>query len=219
MNKKNLQYVFIIIFLIILWLFLLLKYEKIDDSSKNGTWTIIDKWVNNVENTTNIDSIDTNDKKEKNLLQDYISWHIWNIKCVFDTDQEWVKSKQYVYITWQKVRMDMTVISDTENTESHIINDWFYSYIWWNGTAMKVKNVVSEKNVESDNTNDSSKDIKSYLETITYNNCSEWTVDNKMFELPSWIDFTDFEELQKNIMNEIPSQELIDEMMKKYDNQ
>lgn len=203
MNKKYYPYIWGAVAVVLVGALLFLNVQKTQAPSENlastwetNTWFVqTQKWVDNM------------DSSNLSLWQRYVEWKIWSIKCILQTEQEWWKIDQIVYIAAPKMRMDSTVTHEAWNSESHMISDWEYTYVWWtNWPALKMKvqtwsTEVQEPAQEAPENTEETKSMSQYLEQIPYNKCSEWIADDSMFKLPDGINFVDMEEFQNNMMN------------------
>lgn len=203
MNKNYYPYIWGVLVVSLVVILLVLNAQKTQAPSDNlsstwetNTWYVQTmKWENN------------DDSGNLSLWQRYVEWKIKSVKCVLQTEQEWWEINQVVYISAPKMRMDSTVVYKDWNSESHMISDWVYTYVWWtNWPALKMKVETWATDVEEPVTDipentDEPKDMSEYLEQIPYNKCSEWSEDDSMFKLPNWVEFMDMEEFQNNMMN------------------
>lgn len=219
MTKKYISYIWTSVAIIIVWAFLFFNVQKTEAPSKEitSTWET-ETWVALVNKWEPKKEID---EANQNLWQKFSAGEKVNLKCEIETEQEWWKIKQIVYISSPNIRMDMNVANKAWDNESHMIMNSEYSYIWGaNWPAMKMKNIKDDANKDVENIPENNteknpeQDMKNNLENIPYNKCSEWIVDDSMFKLPDWIEFMDIEELQKNIQNQMPSEADIQKLMK-----
>lgn len=168
---------------------------------ESWTWTgVIEKWIIELDNDNKkIESIDNTSLSDK-----FNSDSIWNLKCIIHTEEWWIFD-QTVFISWKKMRMDSISVSTGVSLDTHMISNWEYTYIWWTGWNFKMK--IDKNNV---NKNENEKmdswltDTKEVLGKISTNKCEKWDVDDKVFELPEWVEFMDFWELQKSMKINIP---------------
>ncbi len=173
------------------------------------------KKENNEEEIFTWSTISVQQVENKSIMQKYFEKTIWSLKCTLHMEEEgWVVDQTF-YISWIKMRNDVKTTYEWNESESHMISDWEYTYIWGTGGSFKMKVDDSiydevteeEKNqVDTENRNDMN-DMKTILSKIPNNKCVEWNEDSDMFELPEWIEFIDMEEMMKglwNIENMIP---------------
>lgn len=213
MPKKYIPIVWTTVVALIIWWLVLFNVQKTEAPSKELAWsgetetgTTFTTWKKETDKKTA--------EENQNLWEKFSAGEKINIKCELETEQEWWKVKQMVYISSPKIRMDMNVANKAWNSESHMIMDSEYTYIWgshW--PAMKMKNIkdTEEKDEEPlPNPQEQEKDMKGNLEQIPYNKCVEWIVDDSMFELPTWTEFMNMEDMMKNM----PSQADMEKMMK-----
>ena len=208
MTKKYISYIWTSVAIVIVWAYLFFNVQKTNSPGENES-TKINTWVTQTgsENLANTDT--KTDSESMNLWQKFNAGEKVNLKCEIETEQEWWKIKQIVYISSPNIRMDMNVANKAWDNESHMIMDSQYSYIWGaNGPAMKMKNVKDDANKDVENIPENNteknpeQDMKNNLENIPYNKCSEWIVDDSMFKLPAWTEFMDMETLQEDMMNQ-----------------
>ncbi len=206
MNKKIVPY---ISWVVVLWFIVVAilfttkdteaPIENLVSTGKINTWTV---------QVGNKNMSEGDLKENMNLWQKYAEWKIWSLKCEIQIKENWWIINQVVYISWEKIRMDSNVSNEAGSSESFMINDGEYTYVWWtNWPAIKMKNETeTETSVEKKdldigiNQDDEYGDVSKILEQIPYNKCSEWKNDNSMFTIPVWIDFMDMNQFQNDMM-------------------
>lgn len=178
-----------------------------------------EKKINRVNDVTNIETqVETDDDEEDdiNLYEGFKNWTLWNIVCKSHFEQDnWIVD-QIFYISWIKMRLEMTSTFEWKKFTSYMVSDTEYTYTWWNGWAFKTK-IEEEKEVmeEADEELEDGDDMIETLKNMPYTKCEKWDVDEDKFKIPDWIDFKDvtewFDDLEwmKEIMN---SQENTEQM-------
>nr|MDD3720529.1 hypothetical protein [Candidatus Gracilibacteria bacterium] len=203
MNKKYYPYIGGAVAVVLVGALLFLNVQKTQAPSENLAST----GETNTGFVQTQKGVDNMDSSNLSLWQRYVEGKIGSIKCILQTEQEGGKIDQIVYIAAPKMRMDSTVTHEAGNSESHMISDGEYTYVWGtNGPALKMKvqtgsTEVQEPAQEAPENTEETKSMSQYLEQIPYNKCSEWIADDSMFKLPDGINFVDMEEFQNNMMN------------------
>lgn len=205
MNKRNFVKFLIIVFL--------LSFSLSSCWNKNENTTLVSSWVTIQEQTTTTENIiekteDTDDTQS--ISEKFFSNSAWEIKCTTTIEVGSGKIEQVVYISGNKMRMDSNWNQEWIPIENHMISDWEYNYIWWIGWSFKMKiekNTENEIDSENENTKLDSwfQDSKEVLDNIPTSKCEKWEPDMQVFDLPEWIEFIDFGELQKSMKINIPN--------------
>ncbi len=206
MTKKYLPYIWTFLAIIIISGFFFFNVQKTNSPGENESIKI-NTWATQTGSDDLANTDTKTDSESMNLWQKFSEWKIKNIKCEIETEQEWWKNDQIIYISWEKIRIDMTITDKAWTSENHMLTDWDYTYIWWsNWPAFKIKNIdpneITKQNNANIKTPENSPDISKNLEQIPYNKCSEWIVVESMFKIPDWIEFTDMETFQKDMINQ-----------------
>ena len=98
-----------------------------------------------------------------------------------------------VYVGGSKFRGDFTVKVDAKDMVSHMISDGTYMYIWSEGTPQGTK--IKVDTFQNSSPNPSGKAQAVDLNQQVNLNCSDWTVDQSKFILPTGVTFTDLSKL------------------------
>ncbi len=200
---------YIILSLMVISLFLTSCWE----SKKEESWSWVTGTFVDVSNNWETENIEENNKEDKDklnfeieenndkwLLERYINNKIWNLKCDFNMERWWWTAKGTMYISWLKMKYHYTVKYEGFSSETNMLYDWEYVYMWWPWMNIKMKmkkeDVVKDSIKKAEETNEDEKifadlSFKEILEKNPYNKCSEWVVDENVFRAPKNIKFED----------------------------
>jgi hypothetical protein len=118
-----------------------------------------------------------------------------NIQCTYSfTDDDGNENTGTTYIADERLRGSFT-LNNAENgiQTSNMLRDTDYQYVWNDGSnegfKTKVEAIDSEENQPAENTNEQ----EAIDQDQKYDfDCSEWSVDETVFEVPANVEFTDY---------------------------
>lgn len=145
------------------------------------------KTAANVE-TSNQTSLDSS--LEKKSLRDLMTLGN-NQQCTF-TDTE-SNSSGIVYVSGGKVRGDFNTTSSAGEMKAHMIASGEEVYVWMDGAADGFKTSVSATESVTSQM-ESSVDLN---KAINYD-CTNWSANNSMFQVPTNVTFKDYSSLMEN---------------------
>lgn len=160
---------------------------------QNTENTIIDK----TETTKIIEEKVVEDKKEENKSEEKVNSTMVEIfkkweptTCTFKIIDEKQTYDAIMYVDGKKMRYSMNWKIEWNQLESNVIIKDGFSYSWSNmGTEwFKIKNDLEKNNTDSQNTQGQGQEMNQKYEF----NCKKW-VDLTVFELPSNINFQEFD--------------------------
>lgn len=188
MNTKALIAVILVIVLAVgVAAFVILKRNSTNNPSFNQTET---------DETMNLEDNEDPSGFDKKSLSDLIGMGSAQ-ECTYqDLDTQ---TSGTAYIADQKVRTDFTTVASGDMVGSHAVFDGDKIYIWMDGQTsgfvMTPEENVAVDTTSSDNTVTNSVNLN---REIDYN-CSNWSVDNSKFELPSGVDFQDLSSMLDDV--------------------
>jgi hypothetical protein len=122
-----------------------------------------------------------------------------NVKCSFSQTNEDGKIESITYISGNKFRTESKATdSDNKITESNLISDGEWAYMWGSEQEVGTKMKFSEFQ-KPDNSNANPGTYKGNAEFMkNYNyNCTPWIPDSSKFKVPANIEFQDLTEMMK----------------------
>lgn len=132
-----------------------------------------------------------------------------NQKCtvtISETSEEGVKTDTQgtLYFSGQKMAEDISITSTDKNmpkTSMRMISDGSYMYSWNPETKINgMKFKVTEPTTEDTKTTTSNAQASGVNMDQKYDmKCSDWTVDNSVFAIPTDVTFTDLSEMLKKM--------------------
>jgi hypothetical protein len=122
-------------------------------------------------------------------------------KCTF-TDKT-NNSSGTLYIGDNKMRGDFQATDNGKTTQTHMINDGTYVYLWIDGqkdgykmSTAKVKNEAAQVSTAPGEQVPSQAQVVDMKQKADYS-CGPWSVDATMFTLPQGVTFTDFSSMMQ----------------------
>lgn len=106
-------------------------------------------------------------------------------KCTFVNSTDKTTVNATIYASGGKMRGDFVSTSEDFNVTSHMIVDSSFSYIWTEKTNQGFKFPIEDKVGVTPAPNTNSVDLN---QSFDYT-CTDWTVDNSLFVLPTNINF------------------------------
>ncbi|PIY94388.1 MAG: hypothetical protein COX78_04535 [Candidatus Levybacteria bacterium CG_4_10_14_0_2_um_filter_35_8] len=104
-----------------------------------------------------------------------------------------------IFVSGKKMAGDFRTTVEGETTESHMITDGTYSYIWSSGQTEGVKIKVDEAKITPGASGQPGSNEAFDLKKETGLKCTPWAPDNGKFNPPTNIRFTDLSAMLKNI--------------------
>lgn len=136
-----------------------------------------------------------------------------NLTCTYKITDEENKTETtgMSYISGKKVLQQTqttSLVGDKKVVEGSVYSDGDYLYIWSsdnNGSAMKMK--IENQAAEGGSVKTDVAGAQENMEKEYDLDCKPWNVDEKVFALPTDLEFKDFSEMMKSIpsMPQIPS--------------
>ncbi len=114
-----------------------------------------------------------------------------SVKCTFTNQVEGATSEGTVYVAGEKMRGDFKTTAEGASTNSHMIVDSQFSYIWTDESNQGFKFPVESEaspTTEGTTTPNQGFDLN---EKVNYS-CQDWSADNSLFTLPSNVTFSTF---------------------------
>lgn len=116
----------------------------------------------------------------------------WEVTCTIKSEQEWMKLEWMIYIDWKKIRTSVTNEMNWTKVKSETLMLSDYTYTWSDNTPGWIKFKNEEEETEED------EDFEEQEEDIEDNGamkfaCKKW-VSSKMFDIPSDVEFSEFNE-------------------------
>ncbi|HWY79373.1 MAG TPA: hypothetical protein VNW29_03380 [Candidatus Sulfotelmatobacter sp.] len=191
MNKK----MFIIVVVLVLIVLGGGVFSLLSRSSKNPL-----KYVQNQMTTS------------KKSLLDLVTM-VGILKCTFSDKTN--NSSGVVYVSGGKMRGDFQSQDGGKITQSHMINDGSYIYVWTNGvndgyktTLATIKDMLPQSGTSGTNSISQSQTQSGNINFHQQTNysCNPWSVDTAMFLLPQGVTFTDYSSLIQKIKVTPPQQ-------------
>lgn len=133
-----------------------------------------------------------------------------NVKCTSSyTSADGSVSNATIYVSGDKFRVDAivkTADKTAADTNSHMISDASFLYIWDDKTGQGTK-MAAVKPTDLDNTDlQKGANYNQYLKDLEGNSakysCDGWNVDTNMFTAPQNVQFIDLTEMTKNLENQ-----------------
>lgn len=177
------------------------------DNDKDGLIDIQDPECHSDGDVDNFSSYDAKDDSESNkldgssegTLRDLFSGEMGNdLKCesFYDVADNTMKVTMYISLE-HGMRMDYELENPEQGmagqmqTDLHMVSDKEYGYVWGDST---LGGLMQGFKIKMDDMDSEQEDIAG-TEMIDFNmpltHCEKWTVDEKIFEIPSEIEFTD----------------------------
>jgi hypothetical protein len=104
-----------------------------------------------------------------------------------------------VYVAGERVRGDFnTPGPEGEMMESHMIRDNEYGYFWTGAEGTKIKIDETQQAETTEKSQQESVDLDEEVDM----DCSSWSVDNSMFNVPQGVEFTDLSEAMMMMQGE-----------------
>ncbi len=119
-----------------------------------------------------------------------------SVKCTFTNQVEGATSEGTVYVAGEKMRGDFKTNTQGASSNSHMIVDSQFSYIWTDESNQGFKFPVgSEASPGTQGTADEGASANNQPinldEKVNYS-CQDWSTDNSLFTLPSNVTFSTF---------------------------
>lgn len=117
-----------------------------------------------------------------------------NVTCTFSsTDDSGNQTAGTVYVAGERMRGNFTFkVSDEAEQKSNVLRDSEYQYFWQEGAdtgfKSKITEFEAEEGQEDANTQDQTVDQDAEYDF----ECSDWSVDESMFDTPDGVEFTDY---------------------------
>lgn len=135
---------------------------------------------------------DTNDQNQS-TLKELLAME-GSQKCTVSSKTDTSESSGEVFVSGGMMRGNFTSIAANQTMESHMIVKSNTSYIWTDtmpqGFMMKLEETTSTEGTDPQ--------VVDVNQKYTYD-CDDWTTDEKVFELPSEINFMDAAQLIGNL--------------------
>jgi hypothetical protein len=131
---------------------------------------------------------------EKKSLRDLLSLG-QSLQCTYTlpADSGAGTSTGTVYVSGKQMRSDISMDIQGKTTVSHVIVTGDTSYIWVDGQTQGMKMTIDPSATPVPTITGTPQSVD-WDSRIDYN-CSPWSVDSAMFELPSDIKFSDFSQM------------------------
>ena len=132
------------------------------------------------------------------------------LKCTFETTTEGTNIKGTTYVKDKVIRSDVELSGkEAMNIKSSSIikEEWVYTWMTdkKQGVKISMNSVMKDGEIDKDAlTQEGIKDAFQAQDNMNYK-CSQWTADNKMFEVPSDINFVDLSAMMDAFKNMDPS--------------
>jgi hypothetical protein len=126
-----------------------------------------------------------------------------NVKCTYEYSNDQASSSGTTYVSGDKTRSETVIkTSDGEVETAYTITDGKTMYFWSEEDKQGIKMSISEEDYEDD------MDTPEIGENYQYNDqtqkmnykCRPWIPDNSKFVAPSDIEFTDYDQMVKDMM-------------------
>ena len=126
-----------------------------------------------------------------------------SVKCTYEYSDEEASSSGTTYVSGEKTRSESIIkTADGEEETAYTITDGNTMYFWSAKDKQGIKMSVPEEDHEQD------LDIPEAGETYQYNDqtlkmdykCKPWIPDNSKFVAPSDVEFTDYDQIVKDMM-------------------
>jgi hypothetical protein len=118
-----------------------------------------------------------------------------NIQCTYSfTDDDGNENTGTTYVVGERMRGSFTFNSQTEGVQtSNILRDNEYQYVWSDGSNEGFKTKVEAADSEDSQPAEKTDDQQTIDQDQKYDfDCSGWSVDETVFEVPANIKFTDY---------------------------
>jgi len=125
------------------------------------------------------------DSVQPKSLRDFFGLTV-NQTCTFNDPES--KSNGTVYVANGRMRGDFTVVTEEVEMSSHMITDSEDVYLWFDNTEEGYKMKISDQE-EYSATDEDSKSVD--LDKKVDYKCSNWIVNDSVFQLPAGKNFTD----------------------------
>lgn len=108
-----------------------------------------------------------------------------------------------VYVSGQKSRTDMLVNApQTENLNTHFISDGQTAYSWTDGQPQGFKFTILPDTTTENQTPPENQQYQDWLNDYEYR-CSDWSVDNSLFQTPEGIKFVDLNQQMQDLKDKL----------------
>lgn len=131
-----------------------------------------------------------------------------NLTCTITHSDEDISTDGTVYVDGNNNRMrgDFTLTSSDGSYDGHVIQKENMSYFWNSESPQGFKSDLSQIEMNTGDTQDASDNLSN--ETFDYSQeydytCSNWKVDETVFQEPSEIEFVDMSEQIQQIQNNL----------------
>lgn len=180
MNKKALP-VIIILLLLVLGLGVVLVMSKKSSPSVSENTVVQTPAVAQKTETTEQPAQET----LKSLLTGGKSQ-----KCTFSNTTDATTVNGTVYIAKGKIREDFKSTAAGVETNTHVIVDSTYSYMWTENSQQGFKFPITQEPTATSSPSQSSQSVD--LDQMLNYTCSGWTEDDSLFKLPANVTFQSF---------------------------
>jgi hypothetical protein len=118
-----------------------------------------------------------------------------NIQCTYSfADEDGNENTGTTYVAGERMRGSFTFNSQTEGVQtSNMLQDNEYQYVWSDGSNEGFKTKVEAADSEDSQPAENADDQQAIDQDQKYDfDCSEWSVDETVFEVPANVKFTDY---------------------------
>jgi len=143
---------------------------------------------------------------QKKSLFDFFSM-TGSLKCTFADKTD--NSSGTVYIGVGKMRGDFQSTNNGTTSQTHMINDSKYVYMWTDGQKdgykMSLDTIKHQAAQENANTGNSPSDNQTPSQAVNMNqkadySCGGWSVDSSLFTVPTDVSFVDYSSMMQRAM-------------------
>lgn len=122
----------------------------------------------------------------------FLKW--WKYTCTVSSETEWMKMSWTIHIDWKKSKSTIVTEAAWVETENNSLVLDGYTYIWVTGTKKWTKIKINEDyDDDESNMDDTESEWEEEIDDIMNFSCKKW-VQEINFEIPSDIEFTEFDE-------------------------
>lgn len=168
-------------------------------NSKDVSQPTSDSTVETISDTTN----------QPKSLRELMSFAN-NQTCTFKDDEG---NSGVVYVANNSMRGDFNSSTDDSDIKTHTIIKGNDMYLWFDDNKEGFQSSLdSVSSMQMDSKEDASKKTVDIDKQVDYD-CESWTVDSKMFELPTTVTFTDYSKMMESaagMMEENNSEEAME---------